>query len=160
MAKIVKAKSKGYNYSYASLSDIANQGYEIPKMKTGTDALNLKDYVYYFDGQEWQRGAEIVLAQNKSMNDAQVYASSVTYARRLTTQLALGLATEEDKEVEQTQAPKQEKKTYCTKEQAEQVRKLLNQEQLNEMFKYYKINCVEALTVQQASAIIKKGATK
>jgi len=55
---------------------------------------------------------------------------------------------------------KQEKKTYCTKEQAEQVRKLLNQEQLNGMFKYYKISCVEALTVQQASEVIKKGATK
>ena len=35
--KIVANTSKAYGYNYASLSDIANQGFSIPKMKTGTD---------------------------------------------------------------------------------------------------------------------------
>ena len=39
--KIVANTSKAYGYNYASLGDIANQGFEIPRMKTGTE--NEKD---------------------------------------------------------------------------------------------------------------------
>ena len=60
---IVINGSQGYGYNYASLPDIAKQGFEIPKMKTGTDKENLKDYIYYYDSdtKQWERGAEIVI---------------------------------------------------------------------------------------------------
>ena len=103
--KIVKNQSKAYGYNYASLSDIVNQGFEIPKMKTGTE--DGKEYVYYLDKElnEWIRGAEIVIPEMKGSNEAQKYGSAITYARRYTCHLALQLACDDDKKVE-TQAPK------------------------------------------------------
>lgn len=101
---IVVNASKAYGYNYASLSDIANQGFTIPKMKTGTE--NGKEYVYYFDTEinDWIRGAEIVIPEMKGSNDAQRYGSAITYARRYTCHLALQLACDEDKKIE-TQSP-------------------------------------------------------
>lgn len=101
---IVTNDSKAYGYNYASLSDIAKQGFKIPKMKTGTE--NEKEYVYYYDAElkEWVRGAEIVVPEMKGSNTAQKYGSGLTYARRYTCHLALSLACDDDKEVE-TKAP-------------------------------------------------------
>lgn len=99
--KIVKNNSKGYGYNYAALSDIAEQGFDIPKMKTGTE--NERDYVFYFDKElnEWVRGAEIVIPEGtKGMNKAQLYGSAVTYARRYTTLMALQLSCDDDKKLE------------------------------------------------------------
>lgn len=110
--KIVSNASKAYGYNYASLADIINQGFVIPKMKTGTDT-NGKEYVYYLDTElnEWIRGAEIVIPENivtkdgkNKMNSAQRYGSAITYARRYTAHLALQLACDDDKKLE-TQAP-------------------------------------------------------
>ena len=63
---IVATESKAYGYNYASLSDIAKQGFTIPKMKTATDT-NGKDYVYYYDTElkEWIRGSEIIIPEMK-----------------------------------------------------------------------------------------------
>ena len=96
----VKNNSKGYGYNYASLSDIAIQGFEIPKMKTGTDGG--KDYVYYYDKElnEWIQGAEIVVPEAKGMNKAQLYGSALTYARRYTTLMALQLCCGDDNIIE------------------------------------------------------------
>lgn len=108
MADIVANKSKAYGYNYASLGDIASQGFPIPKMKTGSE--DGKEYVYYYDAElkEWTRGAEIVIPQMKSMNTAQMYGSALTYARRYTTLMALSLVCDEDKKLE-TQPPTEEK---------------------------------------------------
>lgn len=108
MADIVANKSKAYGYNYASLGDIASQGFPIPKMKTGTE--DGKEYVFYYDTElkEWIRGAEIVVPQMKSMNTAQMYGSALTYARRYTTLMALSLVCDEDKKLE-AQAPMEEK---------------------------------------------------
>ena len=108
MADIVANKSKAYGYNYASLGDIASQGFPIPKMKTGSE--DGKEYVYYYDAElkEWTRGAEIVIPQMKSMNEAQRYGSALTYARRYTTLMALSLVCDEDKKLE-TQPPMEEK---------------------------------------------------
>ena len=97
---IVANKSKAYGYNYASLGDIAAQGFTIPKMKTGTE--DGKEYVYYYDAEikEWIRGAEIVVPLMKNMNVAQQYGSALTYARRYTTLMALSLVCDEDKELE------------------------------------------------------------
>lgn len=108
MADIVANRSKAYGYNYASLGDIASQGFPIPKMKTGTEEG--KEYVFYYDAdlKEWIRGAEIVVPQMKSMNTAQMYGSALTYARRYTTLMALSLVCDEDKKLE-AQAPVEEK---------------------------------------------------
>lgn len=104
---IVANTSKAYGYNYASLGDIALQGFKIPKMKTGTE--DGKEYVFYYDTdlKEWIRGAEIVVPENiitrdgkNKMNSAQLYGSALTYARRYTTLMALSLVCDEDKKLE------------------------------------------------------------
>lgn len=104
---VVANRSKAYGYNYASLGDIAAQGFNIPKMKTGTEEG--REYVYYFDTdlKEWVRGAEVVIPQVKGMNVAQMYGSALTYARRYTTLMALSLVCDEDKKLE-AEAPKSE----------------------------------------------------
>ena len=99
---IVANTSKAYGYNYASLSDIANQGFDIPKMKTGTE--NEKEYVYFYDKEikEWIRGAEIVVPQMKNMNEAQRYGSALTYARRYTVLMADSLVCDDDRKLENT----------------------------------------------------------
>lgn len=133
---IVKNDTRGYGYNYASLSDIALQGYEIPKMKTGTE--NGKEYVFFKDGDEWLRGAEIVIPQSKGMNEAQLYGSALTYARRYTVLMADCLATDDDIQVEKEvlfDIPNQEdinalakqfRELYTVEEQA----KILNQKKI------------------------------
>jgi len=135
--KIVANTSKAYGYNYASLSDIANQGFTIPKMKTGTDGE--KEYVYYYDAElkEWVRGAEIVVPEMKGSNSAQRYGAAITYARRYTTLLALSLACDDDKKIE-TQEPTDTKKAerwqglqedLNIKDLADEFRKLYTQEE-------------------------------
>ena len=96
--KMVKTSSKGYNYNYASLADIAKAGHEIPKMRIKPTPDG--DYIEYYDGEEWQIGAKIVIPQMAKSNDAQMYGAAVTYARRVTAQLALQLVCSDDDKVE------------------------------------------------------------
>lgn len=98
--KVVVNSSQGYGYSYASLGDIAKQGFTLPKMKTGTEGE--REYIFYYDVElkEWVRGAEIVVPDSKGMNKAQLYGSALTYARRYTALLSLQLACDDDKELE------------------------------------------------------------
>lgn len=100
-SKIIKNTSKAYNYNYAGLSDLAEQGVEIPKMKTGR--VDGEEYVFYWDGTEWQQGAKVVIPTSKGMNEAQAYGSALTYARRYTTQLAKSVACRDDDKIENIQ---------------------------------------------------------
>lgn len=139
MSNLVSNASQGYGYSYAALSDIAMQGYEIPKMKTGTEGE--KEYVYYFDKEikEWIRGAEIVLPDSKGMNKAQLYGSALTYARRYTTLMALSLACEDDKKIEALKADGTKKTesdvVIINKHEWELLNKSFNKEEIKAMFK-------------------------
>ena len=110
-SKIVRADSKagksgGYGFSYASLSDIAKAGFEIPKMRIKpTD--DGRQFIEYKDGDDWLLGAEIITEfKGAGMNDCQAYGSALTYARRYTAQLALGLAVDDDKNVKNAQPEK------------------------------------------------------
>ena len=153
--KIVANTSKAYGYNYASLSDIANQGFTIPKMKTGTDGE--KEYVYYYDAElkEWVRGAEIVVPEMKGSNSAQRYGSAITYARRYTTLLALSLACDDDKKIE-TQEPTDTKKAerwqglqedLNIKDLADEFRKLYTQEEQGRILKGLKYTRAEDIGI-------------
>lgn len=153
--KIVANTSKAYGYNYASLSDIANQGFTIPKMKTGTDGE--KEYVYYYDAElkEWVRGAEIVVPEMKGSNSAQRYGSAITYARRYTTLLALSLACDDDKKIE-TQEPTDTKKAerwqglqedLNIKDLADEFRKLYSKEDQERILKGLKYTRAEDIGI-------------
>lgn len=151
MAQIVKNNSEGYGYNYASLSDIAKQGYEIPKMKVIN--TNNIDYVYYFDKElnDWQQGARIVVPSSKGMNEAQLYGSALTYARRYTVQLALGLACDDDKEIENIG-----KQEVATPKQIEMLEKYYQGEQLKKLLAYNKISNIEDMPKAKATELIGK----
>lgn len=147
---IVVSNSKAYGYNYASLSDIARQGFKIPKMKTGTE--DGKEYVFYYDTdlKEWIRGAEIVVPEMKGSNSAQRYGASITYARRVTCQLALSLASADDEQLE-TKAPKSPSgifdepivKNASLKDLADEFRTLYTQEEQERILKGLKCERAE-----------------
>lgn len=124
---VVVNESKAYGYSYASLSDIAKQGFPIPKMKTGTEGD--REYVYYKDGDEWVRGAEIVIPQSKGMNEAQKYGSALTYARRYTVQMADSLVCDDDKNLENNGSEVFDDPINNVKTLADEFRKLYTAEE-------------------------------
>lgn len=146
--KVVKNTSKAYGYNYASLGDIANQGFEIPKMKTGTEET--REFVYYYDKDlnEWIRGAEIVVPENiiskdgkNKMNSAQLYGSALTYARRYTTLMALSLCCDDDKKLEAQEPEKKKSGIFDEpihtniKDMANEFRKLYSKEDQERILK-------------------------
>jgi len=96
--KIVKNASKGYGYTYSNLADLAKAGIEIPPMKT--EIVDGKEYVFAQINGEWIQGAKVVDIDMKGMNAAQAYGSALTYARRYTVQLVLGIACDDDDKLE------------------------------------------------------------
>lgn len=128
--KVLGNKSDGYKYHYTSLSDIVIAGYDLPPMRIATLTNNNGDPVIV-DGRpveyveverrtigneiEWIRGARVVIPKqaegakdNKTMNDAQLYGSAITYARRYTAMLFFGIACDDDDKLEtKTQAEAQ-----------------------------------------------------
>ena len=141
-------KSDGYKYKYTSLADIVIAGYELPPMRvaTLTDANGTPviidgapvEYIEALTGEKrdangisssetWVRGARVVLpkgSDNKMMNDAQLYGSAISYARRYTALMLLGIATEDDKKVESK-----------TKEEAQAQELAGMKEELAELYK-------------------------
>lgn len=161
--KIVKSATKAYGYNYASLSDIVNQGNELPKMKTGSE--NGKEYVYYFDKDlnEWIRGAEIVIPENivsrdgkNKMNSAQLYGSALTYARRYTTLMALQLSCDDDKKLE-TQEPKKSAifdEKLPINDLADEFRKLFTQEEQSRIYKGLKVDFAEQIGIEDLNKYV------
>lgn len=134
---VVANRSKAYGYNYASLGDIAAQGFTIPKMKTGTE--DGREYVYCYDTdlKEWVRQAEIVIPNMKSMNEAQRYGSALTYARRYSVLMQLGLVCDDDKKLE-AEAPKSEifdEPIKGLKDLADEFRKLYTAEEQERILK-------------------------
>ena len=149
MADIVANKSKAYGYNYASLGDIAQQGFQIPKMKTGTE--DGKEYVFYYDAElkEWTRGALVVVPEMKGMNTAQQYGSALTYARRYTTLMALSLACDDDKKLEAT-APKGQNlwdglEDKGLKDLADEFRSLYDKDEQERILKGLNLNKAEEI---------------
>lgn len=101
--QLVKSASRGgggkYSYSYSSLADIVKQGFKIPQMRIKS-ADGLQFVEWKDEAGEWQQGAQIVPLDSGSMNSVQKYGASMTYARRYTTMLALGLVSDDDDKIE------------------------------------------------------------
>ena len=154
---IVTNDSKGYGYNYASLGDIAKQGFEIPKMKTEIDPTTLQEYVYYYDKEikDWIKGAKVVVPENivtkdgkNKMNAAQLYGSALTYARRYTTLMALQLVCDDDVALENTAEEKPSDK------QISYLKKLYSEEEQAKMVAYYKVSSIEELSKDVISKYI------
>lgn len=129
-SKLVKNNSKAYGYNYASLGDIVKQGFEIPKMRLATHEGI--DYVEYFDGNDWQMGARVVVPETKGLNEAQRYGSALTYARRYTAQMALQLVCDDDTKIEM-EAP-QAKPKFDLKAVDAQIKNAKSVDELNKIY--------------------------
>ena len=104
MKSTIARKTEGYGYKYTELADI-NKYCEDNNIKyyqeTETCEINQKDYIITYlekDGKiEKHRGCQIVEATLQGIkNPVQEYGSSLTYCRRYSLLMALGLATEDD----------------------------------------------------------------
>ena len=113
--QIVKSESKAYGYNYASLADIVNQGFKLPVMETRN--VDGETFMGWLDDKgNWHQGAPLIVPEMKGMNAAQAMGSALTYARRYTAQMALGLACDDDAKLEKTKgAPEATGKVYGSK---------------------------------------------
>ena len=114
-------KTEGYSYKYVELADI-NKYCEDNGIRyfqeVETSEINQKDYIittlinYNKDGEPnftKHRGCQIVEAVLSGIkNPVQEYGSSLTYCRRYSLLMALGLATEDDDGASLTQEPTKE----------------------------------------------------
>lgn len=96
--QIVKNASKGYNYKYSNLADLARAGVEIPPMRT--ERVDGYEYVFAKVGNEWIQGARVVELTTNGKNPAQAYGAALTYARRYTVQLVQAIACDDDDALE------------------------------------------------------------
>ena len=120
MKSTIAKKTEGYGYKYTELADI-NKYCEDNGIRywqeIETSEINQKDYIITYiekDGKvEERRGCQIVEAVLQGIkNPVQEYGSSLTYCRRYSLLMALGLATEDDDGASFTQ------KKEATKEEA------------------------------------------
>lgn len=109
-------KTEGYSYKYVELADI-NKYCEDNGIKyyqeVETSEINQKDYIITYLVKENEitkhRGCQIVEAILSGIkNPVQEYGSSLTYCRRYSLLMALGLATEDDDGASLTQEPTKE----------------------------------------------------
>lgn len=104
MKSTIAKKTEGYGYKYTELADI-NKYCEVNDItyyqEVETSEINQKDYIITYlqkgDKEEKHRGCQIVEARLSGINNpVQEYGSSLTYCRRYSLLMALGLATEDD----------------------------------------------------------------
>lgn len=106
MKSTIKKRTEGYGYKYTELADI-NKYCEANDIRyyqeTETSEINQKDYIVTYisndrgGNYEKHRGCQIVEAVLQGIkNPVQEYGSSLTYCRRYSLLMALGLATEDD----------------------------------------------------------------
>lgn len=151
---IVKNASKGYGYTYSNLADLAKAGIGIPPMKT--QKVDGDEYVFAKIGEDWIQGAKVVELEMKGMNAAQAYGSSLTYARRYTVQLVLGIACDDDDKVEQDgaalrkQAPNRNGVNF---QEIQDELKLLDD--MDSVMSYYKSLPLDGLSDKQVEAVNK-----
>ena len=126
MAKsTIAKKTEGYGYKYTELADI-NKYCEDNGItyfqEVETNEINQKDYIITYlvseDGTKIvkHRGCQIVEARLSGINNpVQAYGSSLTYCRRYSLLMALGLATEDDDGASLSEPTKEEAENYTFK---------------------------------------------
>lgn len=111
MKSTIAKKTEGYGYKYTELADI-NKYCEENGIRywqeVETSKINQKDYIITYieknGKEEKHRGCQIVDAVLQGIkNPVQEYGSSLTYCRRYSLLMALGLATEDDDAASLTQ---------------------------------------------------------
>lgn len=116
MKSTIAKKTEGYGYKYTELADI-NKYCEDNGIRyyqeVETSEINQKDYIITYLVKENEttkhRGCQIVEAVLSGIkNPVQEYGSSLTYCRRYSLLMALGLATEDDDGASLTQEPTKE----------------------------------------------------
>lgn len=104
MKSTIAKKTEGYGYKYTELADI-NKYCEDNGIRyyqeVETNEINQKDYIIttliWGDKEIKRKGCQIVEATLQGIkNPVQEYGSSLTYCRRYSLLMALGLATEDD----------------------------------------------------------------
>lgn len=137
-SQIVKNSSRAFSYNYASLADIVNQGFKIPIMETRQMGEGL--FMGWIDEKgEWRQGAPVVVPEMKGMNAAQAMGSALTYARRYTAQMALGLACDDDAKLEKTKGgPEATGRVYGNKVDFTKIRERISEiTDADELIKYW-----------------------
>lgn len=116
MKTTIAKKTEGYGYKYTELADINKLCEESGiryYQEVETCEVNGKDYIItylvYPESIERHRGCQIVDAVLSGIkNPVQEYGSSLTYCRRYSLLMALGLATEDDDAASLTKEPTKE----------------------------------------------------
>lgn len=156
--QIVKSESKAYGYNYASLADIVNQGFKLPTMETRN--IDGETFMGWLDDKgEWHQGAPIIVPEMKGMNAAQAMGSALTYARRYTAQMALGLACDDDAKLEKTKgAPEPTGRVYGNKVDFNKIKQEIEAIQsADELVKYWmKLSLSDKQATILKPAFIKK----
>lgn len=124
MKNTIKKNKEGYGYKYTELAEINKYCLENDieyYQEVETSEINGKDYIITYlvkgDTTTKHRGCEIVKAVLQGIkNPVQEYGSSLTYCRRYSLLMALGLATEDDDAASLTEIAEP------TKEDAEQYK--------------------------------------
>ena len=120
MKSTIAKKTEGYGYKYTELADI-NKYCEDNGIRyfqeVETNEINQKDYIITYlekeDKVEKHRGCQIVEAKLSGINNpVQAYGSSLTYCRRYSLLMALGLATEDDDGASLSEMTKEEAENY------------------------------------------------
>lgn len=125
MKSTIAKKTEGYGYKYTELADInkycENLGITYFQ-EVETNEINQKDYIITYlvseDGTKIvkHRGCQIVEAKLSGINNpVQAYGSSLTYCRRYSLLMALGLATEDDEGASLSEPTKEEAENYTFK---------------------------------------------
>lgn len=117
---VLKKKTEGYSYKYTELAEINKycESNEITYyQEIETNEINQKDYIvtYITRGEETtkHRGCQIVEARLNGINNpVQAYGSSLTYCRRYSLLMALGLATEDDDGASLSEMTKEQAEKY------------------------------------------------
>lgn len=87
----------------------------------------------------WHQGAPLVVPEMKGMNAAQAMGAALSYARRYTAQMALGLACDDDAKLEKTKgAPEATGRVYGNKVDFKQIREKIDSiKNSDELVKYW-----------------------
>ena len=158
MKSTIAKKTEGYGYKYTELADI-NKYCEDNDIRyyqeVETSEINQKDYIITYvvkDNQvEKHRGCQIVDAVLQGIkNPVQEYGSSLTYCRRYSLLMALGLATEGDDA--QSITEKEDKK--ATPKQVEVLKKYYTGENLDKLLASNKLEKIENISMTKASELI------